>query len=50
MAFLATVVHAMFTSRFDYCNAAYVGAPLKNVQEIQWVQNAEEWMLAEVGH
>ncbi|KAF7238180.1 Complement C1q-like protein 3 [Varanus komodoensis] len=32
---LATVIHALVTSRLDYCNARYVGLPLKMVQILQ---------------
>uniref|UniRef100_A0A803T4E3 Reverse transcriptase domain-containing protein n=1 Tax=Anolis carolinensis TaxID=28377 RepID=A0A803T4E3_ANOCA len=37
---LATVVQAPVTSRLDYCNALYVGLPLKTAQKLQLVQRA----------
>ncbi|XP_070618653.1 uncharacterized protein, partial [Erythrolamprus reginae] len=37
---LLTVTHALITSRFDYCNALYMGLPLKSVRKLQIVQNA----------
>nr|XP_060608896.1 uncharacterized protein LOC132760735 [Anolis sagrei ordinatus] len=37
---LATVVHALVTSQIDYCNALYVGLPLKTVRKLQLVQRA----------
>uniref|UniRef100_A0A803TNR7 Reverse transcriptase domain-containing protein n=1 Tax=Anolis carolinensis TaxID=28377 RepID=A0A803TNR7_ANOCA len=37
---LATVVHALVTSHLDYCNALYVGLPLKMPQKLQLVQRA----------
>ena len=37
---LASVVHALVTSKLDYCKALYIGLPLKTVRELQLVQNA----------
>ncbi|KAF7243701.1 Pleckstrin-likey domain-containing family M member 3 [Varanus komodoensis] len=36
---LAMVIHALVTSWLDYCNALYMGLPLKMVQILQLVQN-----------
>ena len=36
---LMTVTHALVTSCIDYCNAFYVGLPLKTVRRLQLVQN-----------
>ncbi|KAF7243828.1 Alanine--glyoxylate aminotransferase 2, mitochondrial [Varanus komodoensis] len=35
---LATVTHALVTSRLDFCNVLYVGLPLKTVRILQMVQ------------
>ena len=37
---LASVVYALVTSKLGYCNALYMGLPLKTVQKLQLVQNA----------
>ncbi|XP_058023921.1 uncharacterized protein LOC131190598, partial [Ahaetulla prasina] len=37
---LCTVTHALVTSRLDYCNALYMGLPLKCTRRLQLVQNA----------
>ena len=36
---LKVVVHALVTSRLDFCNALYIGLPLCLVQKHQLVQN-----------
>ncbi|KAF7251550.1 hypothetical protein EYD10_03015 [Varanus komodoensis] len=46
---LATVTHALVTSRLDYCNALYVGLPLKTVWILQMVQNRAARFLMRTG-
>ncbi|XP_078234092.1 uncharacterized protein LOC140708079 [Pogona vitticeps] len=36
---LATITHTLVTTRLDYCNALYVGQPLKMVRQVQLPQN-----------
>jgi len=36
----ATLVHAFVSSREDYCNAIFVGAPKNVTDKLQWVLNA----------
>ena len=42
---LATVVHVLVTPQLDYCNALYVGLPLKMTWKLQLVQNAAAKLL-----
>ena len=42
---LATVTHALVTSRLDYCNTLYVGLPLKMVRKLQLVKNSAAKLL-----
>ncbi|KAF7243255.1 putative RNA-directed DNA polymerase from transposon BS [Varanus komodoensis] len=46
---LATVTHALVTSRFNFCNALYVGLPLKTVRILQLVQNRAARLLMGTG-
>ncbi|KAF7246012.1 Macrophage mannose receptor 1 [Varanus komodoensis] len=46
---LATVTHALVTSRLDFCNAHYVGLPLKTVRILQLVQNRAARLLTGTG-
>ena len=45
---LTTLVHALVTSKLDYCKALYVGLPLRLMQKLQMVQNAAARLLTEV--
>ena len=45
---LASVVRALVTSKLDYCNALYVGLPLKTVRKLQLVQNAVARLITEI--
>ncbi|KAF7239784.1 Solute carrier family 2, facilitated glucose transporter member 11 [Varanus komodoensis] len=46
---LATVTHALVTSQLDFCNALYVGLPLKTVRILQMVQNRAARLLTGTG-
>ncbi|KAF7242518.1 LINE-1 retrotransposable element ORF2 protein [Varanus komodoensis] len=46
---LATVTHALVTSRLDFCNALYVGLHLKMVRILQLVQNRAARLLTGTG-
>ncbi|KAF7254669.1 Cytoplasmic tyrosine-protein kinase BMX [Varanus komodoensis] len=46
---LAKVTHALVTSRLDFCNALYMGLPLKTVQILQLVQNRAARLLTGTG-
>ncbi|KAF7251817.1 putative RNA-directed DNA polymerase from transposon BS [Varanus komodoensis] len=46
---LAMVTHALVTSRLDFCNALYVGLPLKTVRTLQLVQNRAARLLTGTG-
>ena len=37
---LTTLFHALVVLRLDYCNALYVGLPLRLMRKLQMVQNA----------
>ncbi|KAF7249253.1 putative RNA-directed DNA polymerase from transposon BS, partial [Varanus komodoensis] len=46
---LETVTHVLVTSRLDFCNALYVGLPLKTVWILQLVQNRAARLLTGTG-
>ncbi|KAF7250783.1 Cullin-5 [Varanus komodoensis] len=46
---LVTVTHALVTFRLDFCNALYVGLPLKTVRILQLVQNRAARLLTGTG-
>ncbi|KAF7241018.1 RNA-directed DNA polymerase from mobile element jockey [Varanus komodoensis] len=46
---LATVTHALVTSRLNFCNALYMGLPLKMVRILQLVQNRAARLLTGTG-
>ncbi|KAF7251566.1 Zinc finger FYVE domain-containing protein 26 [Varanus komodoensis] len=47
---LAMVTHALVTSHLDFCNALYLGLPLKTVRILQLVQNTAARLLTGTGH
>ena len=47
---LATVTHAMVTSRLDYCNSLYAGLPLGLIRKLQLVQNAVARVLTGISY
>ncbi|KAF7244152.1 putative uncharacterized transposon-derived protein F52C9.6 [Varanus komodoensis] len=47
---LVTVTHTLVTSHLDFCNALYVGLPLKTVRTLQLVQNRAARLLTGTGH
>ncbi|KAF7242656.1 Inactive N-acetylated-alpha-linked acidic dipeptidase-like protein 2 [Varanus komodoensis] len=47
---LVTVTQALVTSRLDFCDALYMGLPLKTVRILQLVQNRAARLLTGTGH
>lgn len=41
-------VQGLVISQISYCNALYVGPPLKTSQRLQWVQNVAARLVADV--
>ena len=50
MSDLASVTHALVTSRLDYYNTLYVGLPLKSVRKLHLVQRAAARLLTGAGY
>ena len=44
-----TLVHAMITSRIDYCNSLLCGLPDNSLNKLQRVQNAAAWLITGTG-
>lgn len=47
---LAMVIHALVTSRSDYCNALYMGLPLESVWKFQGVKSAAARLLTRASY
>ena len=47
---LATVTHALVTSRLGYCNVLYMELPLESARKLQWVQNVTHRLLTGAGY
>jgi hypothetical protein len=46
---LESLVHAFVTSRLDYCNSLYLGAPCSQIQRLQRIQNCAARLLTGTG-